>query len=99
MQTPRAGAHESVRPSSTATRDRQRFAGAPAPRLGTGDGCRVRWRHTGCTRLFALMARAGGGRRSLDGAQALAVAPTGALPQAEPVALADPLPDLDPSGS
>src|SRR5579875_1908759 len=99
MQTRRAGAHESVRPSSTATRDRQRFAGAPAPRLGTGDGCRVRWRHTGCTRLFALMAVSAAARRSLDEAQAQALAPTGALPQAEPVALADPLPDLDPSGS
>src|SRR5579884_1733167 len=99
MQMPRARAHESVRPSPTATRDRQPFAGAPATRLGTGDGRRVRSRHTGCTRLFAPMAVSAAARRSLDEAQAQALAPTGAPPQARPVALADPLLDLDPPAS
>jgi CheY-like chemotaxis protein len=65
-------------------------------RLGTGGGRRVRSRHTGCTRLFALMAVSAAARRSLDEAQAQALAPTGALPQAGSGALADPLLDLDP---
>lgn len=45
------------------------------------------------------MAVSAAARRSLDEAQAQALAPTGAPPQARPVALADPLLDLDPPAS
>src|SRR5579871_1819872 len=95
-QAPRAPADESVRIGTAGACHRQHFAGPRTGGLPVHRGGRQPPRHNGCTRNPAPMALSAAARWSLDEAPAEAPVPTGAVAQAGPLALDDPLLDLAP---